>query len=146
MYENCIVKNTFVNEDISKKISTRKEKKACFVSSLLQKGIIKDIKVVHPQTQYLINSSECENTNSGLGVKHLYLLDAEVVINDSKKVLQELGSELILIDNIYKNKQATENWINLRNNDEISLCINFYHFGIISASKDFAKQNFTLKF
>ena len=146
MFESCIVKNNFINEDISKKISNRKEKKACFVSSLLQKGIIKDIEVIHPQTEYLLNSCECVSTNVGLGVKQLYLLDAEVEIDDPIKVLEKLGDGLIFIDNIYKNKQATENWMQLRNNDEVTLCINFYHFGILSANKDFTKQNFTLKF
>lgn len=146
MFENCIVKNAFVNENNSKKIRNRKDKKSCFISSLLHNGIIKNVKIVHPKTEYLLNGYKFENAYNNFGKLQLYLLDADEELEDINIFFLELGSELIFIDNIYKNKKATENWNKLINNDEITLCINFYHFGIISANKDFAKQNFTLKF
>ncbi len=52
----------------------------------------------------------------------------------------------IVFDDIYWSQEMTEAWNTIISDNRVSLSIDLFHFGIISISKDFSKQNFILKF
>lgn len=69
----------------------------------------------------------------------------EYIISHFENIENSKNIKFIIIDNIHSRQEATETWEEIITKESVSLSVDFYHLGLISISKDFAKQHFRLK-
>ena len=151
MYNTCVVKSNFKGDTFKSEndFGKRQAKKAHFINCFTKTTKIKLASALDDNSKYLLHYIESQEQIPYSG-KTLSIIDAQNPIFDSKTDIESLlntyGKNFIFIDRIHENKDATNNWNRLKSSNKITLCISFYHFGLISTNTDFAEQDFVLRF
>ena len=153
MYNSCIVNSNFKGEQFhnTNSLNKREAKKAHFIKCLLNYTNYDVVSALDIDSHYLMSLIEAKSINlSIIKPKQISLINANNPVFESidniLAIINKYGSDFIIIDGIYKNKQATDNWNKVINTENISISISFYHFGLISTNADFTKQDFVLRF
>ncbi len=151
MYNTCVVKSNFKGDTFKceNNFGKRQARKAHFINCFTKNTKIKSANALDDKSKYLLHYIEGHHQNP-YSEKTLSIIDAQNPIFSSKTDIENLlntyGKNFIFIDRINENKDATNNWKRLKTAKEITLCISFYHFGLISTNTDFAEQDFVLRF
>ena len=151
MYNTCVVKSNFKGDTFKSEndFGKRQAKKAHFISCFTKNTKIKSAQALDDNSEYLLHYI-VNNEQNHESEKTISIIDAQNPIFNSKAdiktLLSKFGKNFIFIDRIHENKAATKNWKRLKTDKQITICISFYHFGLISTNIDFAKQDFVLRF
>ena len=153
MYSNCVVNSNFKGEQPidSNRLNKRQAKKAHFIKCFMDNTNIDVVSALDIDSHYLMSFLNPESINlSIVKPNQISIINANNPLfaakDNIKSFINTYGNDFIIIDGIYKNKLATENWNKAIDNNDISISISFYHFGLISTNNDFTKQDFVLRF
>jgi len=148
-----VVKNNYKGEQFhgSNGLNKRQAKKAHFIKCFIDNSNIEVASALDVDSHYLMSFLNPESINLSLvKSKQISIINANnplfATIENIDSFIHTYGNDFVIIDGIYKNKIATKNWNKTIDNNNISISINFYHFGLISTNKDFTKQDFVLRF
>jgi len=153
MYNTCVVKSNFKGDTFKSdnEFGKRQAKKAHFIKCFIDNTKIKTATAIDNNCKYLLHYiNEEDILPNQQSKKTLSIIDAQnptlTSHNNISDFLLKYGKDFIFVDRIHENKDATSNWKLLKNAEEVTISISFYHFGLISTNTDFTKQDFVLRF
>ena len=153
LYNTCVVKSSIKNDTLaySHNLKKRNARKAMFIKCFIDNSKINNVASLDEDSNYLLSFLDAKNINSSDDIlKQISIINANNAVFDDDDELnvfiKNYGSTFIFIDGIFNDKKAELNWKTLIKSEDITLCVSFYHFGLISLNKDFTKQNFVLRF